>query len=1035
MEQNNQETTSAQGSPKYWLSLDQWRNDPEFQKLAEKEFLSSPLQSDEGNDGWARREFLKLMGASLALTSFGCVRRPAQKIVPYVSRPHEIVPGIANFYASSFNDGAESFGVVVTTREGRPLKVEGNPKHPMNRGGMSARAHAHILRLYDPDRLNGPRRNLLNDEKTNRETVSVAWDVLDKEVAEKLTEGGVALITGSINSPSSQALIREFTSTFNVRHVVYDAISYESLRQSQQTCYGRAIVPRYRLDQAQLIVSVDADILGTYLNPVEQMKDFASGRKPDGSMNKLVVFESLLSLTGTNADERYRIKPSQRLDVLMGLAYELVVKRGRSVYAGNDDIRRTLSSYKDVTSRLHLPENLLSDLAEQLWSLRGESLIIAGGMESASSLDLHIAANFLNTVLSNDGRTVDHSQTPFKGFESNAKEMDALIRGLNEGRIKTVVVHKSNPVYTMPSSSGFVEALKKAELVIYTGDRNDETGQIANFIATDHHEMENWGDMEPQEGLYSVQQPTIRPLYNTRAFEDSLIAWSKKAGRGSLRQTDSWYDYLRSFWRNQIFNSHRNLVQGDFESFWTKLLQEGVFDTKEHRRAAHSPVRNFDVRTVLGIRRALASEQMELVLYPTVGLKDGSLANVSWLQEFPDPVTKICWDNYLTMSPQDAENLKLREGQIVRLAVGGKTLEVPVHIQVGQAKGVLGLAVGYGHKAAGTVANGVGVNAYELSEYKEGRVLASGLPAHVEVTSRSYSLANVQGHHSMEGRQIVVEATLEQYKKNPAANIHKHKIFSMWSEHKYPENKWGMTIDLNTCTGCSACVVACQSENNIPTVGKRYVLQGREMHWIRVDRYYVGEPENPDTVFQPLVCMHCDNAPCETVCPVLATVHSDEGTNDMIYNRCVGTRYCANNCPYKVRRFNWFNYVKDVRKPLNMALNPEVTVRSRGVMEKCTFCIHRIRGEKAKARNEKRELKDGDIKTACQQSCPTNAIIFGDLNDPESEVSKVFKAQNSYGLLEEFNTQPAVRYRTKIRNTAQLKGDHGHNSHGEGHHS
>jgi molybdopterin-containing oxidoreductase family iron-sulfur binding subunit len=406
----------------------------------------------------------------------------------------------------------------------------------------------------------------------------------------------------------------------------------------------------------------------------------------------------------------------------------------------------------------------------------------------------------------------------------------------------------------------------------------------------------------------------------------------------------------------------------------------------------------------------------------TVGLADGSLSNVSWLQEFPDPVTKICWDNYVCISPKDAKKEGLSEGDTVQLSAADRSVSVPVHIQPGQADGVLGLAVGYGRSRMGKIADGVGVNAYTFSVYKEGQTIYAGLPAKIEKLATKASLACTQGHHSMEGREIVIEATLAQYQKNPSANVHREKIKSIWSEYTYPNHKWGMVIDLNSCTGCSACLVACQSENNVPVVGKRYVLRGREMHWIRVDRYYTGEPSDPQAVFQPLTCQHCDNAPCETVCPVLATVHSDEGTNDMIYNRCVGTRYCSNNCPYKVRRFNWFNYVKTIEKPLHNQLNPEVTVRARGVMEKCTFCTHRIKEAKNKARNEDRELRDGDVRTACQETCPADAITFGDLKDKNSAVSRLFDSERNYSLLGELNTKPAVHYLTKIRNTQALKG-------------
>ncbi len=1024
--------STQSGSPKYWLSLDQWRQDTEFQELMNKEFVSSPLQEEDGKDGWARREFLKLMGASMALTTFGCVRRPAQKIVPYIKQPAEIVNGIANTYASSFSDGTESFGILVTTREGRPIKVEGNPQHPINQGGMSARAHSHILRLYDPDRLNGPRRNLLNEKKTNRDTVEVSWESLDKAVGAQMKKGGVAVLTSSYNSPSMSALLKDFSADV----YVWDALADSSVQEAQRLSYGSAVQPRYRLDRAQVIVSVGADILGTYLSPVEAQKQFAKGRKPGKDMNKLVVFESLMSLTGANADQRFRIKPSDQVQVVMGLIHDVLQNFAGNRYAGDSQIRSTLESYKNTAAKLGLSETAWNEVVQSLVAARGKSLVVAGGLPSQTqdSLSLQVAVNFLNSVLENDGVTVDGSRAAYKGFQGSIENLKSLVSDLNSGKVKTLVIHHSNPLYAAPKSLGLAEALVKAEMVIYTGDRNDETGLMSNYIAPDHHEMESWGDQEPISGVFSIQQPTIQPLYSTRAFGESLMAWSKAAGRsGRLANSTSWYDYVRDVWKNSIFKGQSS---GGFEGFWMDVLKTGVFDSLGDSKNNASASRSFNSSALGSVASSLKTESpYQLVLYPTVGLKDGSLANVSWLQEFPDPVTKICWDNYVCISLNDAKKEKLVEGQVVHLTVNNEKISVPVHIQPGQADGVLGLAVGYGRWAAGEVANGVGVNAFGLMQEHQGRTVASGLAASIERSSKKISLANVQGHHSMEGRQIVVEATLDQFMKDPNSNIHRHKEISLWSKHEYPKSKWGMVIDLNTCTGCSACIIACQSENNIPTVGKKYVLKGREMHWIRIDRYYVGDPVEAAVVNQPIVCMHCDNAPCETVCPVAATVHSDEGTNDMIYNRCVGTRYCSNNCPYKVRRFNWFDYVGPVKEPLNLAMNPEVTVRSRGVMEKCTFCIHRIKSVRQEARTNKTEIKDGDIKTACQQSCPTNAIVFGDLNDPNSEVAKLFNQKNSYDLLEELNVKPAVRYQSKVRNVTELKADpgkaHGHASRNE----
>ena len=998
---------------KYWMTIDQWRNDPEFLKLAEQEFMSSPLKDTSGEGGWARREFLKLMGASLALGSFGCVRRPAQKIVPYAKRPADIVNGLPNYYASSFADGSEGFGVLITSREGRPVKVDGNEEHPVNQGGMSARAHAHLLSLYDPNRLAHAVRNIQNDTRTNRDTVKISFDKADEEIGSALSKGSVAVLTGSLVSPSEKSLVKDFTSRLGAKHYVWEPTGAEVMRAAHKLVFGQGVVPRLRLDQAKYILAVDADILGTYLAPTEAQKAFGRNRKPGDSMNKLVVAESLLSLTGTNADERYRIRPSQAHAFLSGILYELIVKKKRGKFAGDSRAILSLQDYASVNEELGLSSGQMASIADELWANRGRSLVVSG-----EDLKSQVAAAYLNELLGNYGKTLDSGQSAFTGYQGTTEDLTDLAAAIDSGRVKRLIVHGANPVYAAPEATGIKKALAKLELLVYTGTHNDETGLISDYVLPNHHELEAWGDLESYEGVFSIQQPTIRPLGETRSFGDTLIKISAAAKAGSA--SDSWYDYLRKQWRSRL--------SGDFESSWVKLLQEGVKNTNRLNSAGSLGSASRGAFSKL-MRKEMPSADLELVLYSTVGLRDGSMANVSWLQEFPDPVTKLCWDNYLCISPKAAADRNITQGQIVELEVGAKKIKVPAHIQPGQSDNALGLAVGYGRTAAGEIGNNVGVNAYDLAVVEDGLTRYRALASKVTATQTRTRLANVAGHNSMEGRQIVVEATLDQFKKKPSANIHKHKMFSAWSGHEYPGHKWAMTVDLSSCTGCSACMIACQSENNTPVVGRKNVIDGREMHWMRIDRYFVGEPESPNTVYMPLMCQHCDNAPCETVCPVLATVHGDEGTNDMIYNRCVGTRYCANNCPYKVRRFNWFDYT-NLKAPLNMALNPEVTVRSRGVMEKCTFCTHKIHAEKSNAKNEGREIKDGDISTACEASCPTGAITFGDMNDPESRVSKAMADERSYSLLEEWNARPSVRYQTKIRNTAELKTD----GHGKGGH-
>ncbi|MGZ3805147.1 MAG: TAT-variant-translocated molybdopterin oxidoreductase [Pseudobdellovibrionaceae bacterium] len=997
----------------HWLTLEHYNNDPEFMKKAETEFQSSPLREEDSESGWARREFLKLMGASLAMSAAGCIRRPVQKIVPYNKQPEEVTLGVANYYASTYFDGNEGLGVLVKTREGRPVKMEGNPKFPLNKGGMSVRAQSSLLNLYDPERLQGPKHNLFNEKRTNKDTINIKWDGLDDKVVAQLKKGGAVVLTGNMASPSTRAVVSDFAQAFKADHVSWEPLANEEIREGQRVSYGEALVPQYRFDKAKMIVSIDADFLGTWLNPTTFGAQFSAGRRDPKKLSKLISFDSTYSLTGANADIRFKIKASQQLDVVMGLINALVVNKNLSSYAGNEKFKDSLVSYANTAQKLGIEPALFTKVATDLWENKGQSLVVAGGIQTLTSRssELQIAVNFLNSLLENEGKTIE-GKNGNPGLKASYSELEKLIKDMNSGKVKTLIIHRVNPVYSLPKEAGFVEALKNVEMVVYTGDRIDEMGEHATYIAPDNHPLENWGDAEFAKDIFAIQQPAIRPMYDTRSFQLSLMTWAYLANVGPKRLItfETYYDYLRNFWKEEILPK---AAKGKaFEDFWTELLQNGFVGELER---SSSP-RAFKAEAFSTIKPASNNTGFELVLYPTVQLGDGSSANNSWQQELPDPVTKIVWDNYVCVSIATAEKYHLKESTVVELKVGDKKVELPVHIQPGLHDEVLAVAVGYGRSKAGKVADGVGQNMYEFVSFKGGPVFA-GQSASFTKTAKKYNLACVAGNNSMEGRMIVAEATFKDYLKNEHAGVHRHKTWSFWSGHQYNGHKWGMSVDLNTCTGCSACMTACQSENNVPVVGKTYVLQGREMHWLRVDRYFVGNPEDALAVFQPVMCQHCDNAPCETVCPVLATVHSDEGLNEMVYNRCVGTRYCSNNCPYKVRRFNWFNYAKLIEKPMHMALNPDVTVRTRGVMEKCTFCVHRIKEAKNKAKLEDRKLKDGDVKTACQIACPTQAIQFGDLNDPESQVAKIFKDEpRSYGLLEEWNAAPSVRYLSKIRN-------------------
>lgn len=1019
------ENNEVQNPKTFWKSLDEKYQTPEFKEIAEREFLSSPLAT-EGTGEVQRRDFLKLMGASIALASTACVKRPVDYIVPYAEHPPEITPGVANYYASSWTHQGETFGLVVKTREGRPIKLEGNPKHPMNKNGLSAIAQSQILSLYDPDRLQAPLK-----KNADGSFSKISWDAMDEELGPQLKAGSVVVLSSALASPSTNTIISDFVSAFKGRHVVWDSLGADDVAAGQKAAYGTSVVPRYRFDRANMIVSIDADFLGTWISPVEYMKQFSTKRKPGPDMSKLVVFESMLSLTGSNSDARIAIAPSQQLIVAMGLVNELVNKMKVSRYAGNGQVTELAKRFEGAAGDLGIEADLFSQIAKDLWANRGKSLVVAGGITTRTqqSLDLQVAVNFLNTILENDGKTIDGTSVPVVGMNGSFEALKGLIKDMNDGKVSTLIVHRSNPIYNLPKSAGFLEALNKVKTVIYTGSHLDETAMQAHYVAPDHHHLENWGDSEVQKGVYAIQQPTIRPLYDTRSLELSMISWAYQLDMGPsrLRDPDSWLDYLKNNWQTNLQKTAG--VSGSFESFWLNFLKEGVIDTSARggKRNADGTSRAFLLASLAKIRRPVTAD-LELSLYPKVGHLDGSFANISWLQEFPDPVTKIVWDNYANISPEFAKQQKIKEGQMVELEVSGETLRLPAHIQPGMHSKTVAVAVGFGRTAAGSVGTNIGKNAFAFVDLKGDQPVFSGHAVRLNVLSDRMELANCQGHNSMEGRQIVVQATLADYMKDPGANIHRHKLSSLWKPFEYKGYKWAMVIDQNVCTGCSACVIACQSENNVPVVGKKYVIEGREMHWLRIDRYYVGDESNPETVFQPMLCQHCDNAPCETVCPVLATTHSDEGLNQMTYNRCVGTRYCSNNCPYKVRRFNWFNYVAPLKKAQTLSLNPDVTVRARGVMEKCTFCTQRIHVAKNIAKDNNRTVKDGDLQTACQESCPTNAIIFGNVNDPESQVAKLFKDPRSYGVLEEVNAAPSVRYQTKVRNSETIasngKGGH-----------
>jgi len=1008
---------------KYWSTLSEFHQDAEFKKLQKEEFLSKPqsfFESKGDNDiTFSRRDILKLAGAAAVFAAAACARRPVEKIVPYLDPAEEIVPGKAVWYSSTHGGSDAGSGILVKTREGRPIKLEGNPDHPLNKGTLSATEQAAILDLYDPDRL----RNPVKISQPSGQILKTDWKTADTEIAKALksSKGKIVLLTGTIHGPAHKRLLREFLSTFpHAEHITFEALSEEEIFEAQELCYGNKILPRYRFNKAEVVVLLGADPLAGGHSKTEFAYGFGHQRKiRDEKMSKVISFEPALSMTGQNADLHYLVKPQDLIKVGLALAHQLIISENKSRFVSDLLVQNILKDYsaKKVETEIGLPEGTIQSVVADLRSARGKSLVYTGGLtvRDNSAIALHVVTNLLNSALENEGNIVDGVQSVSQQSQGSYSELINLISDMKAGRVEAVLIYGNNPVYSLPQSAGFEEALQRVKTRVYLGDRADETGWLCDFVLPSLHFLESWGDAEPQRGLYSLMQPTISPLHDNRGWEDSLLSLRREIkGSASGKEYTSWHDFLKDTWYKEIYL--KNDLVASFEGFWISALRQGLFDTVDRSVEKVSP-RQFKTSALSKLDKIKKPDsKFTLALYTPAMQFDGRANNNSWLMETPDPVSKIAWDNYVNIAPRTADELGLQESDVVALTVNGVTQEIPVHIQPGTHPEVFTVAVGWGREKVGRVGNNVGVNAFRWSKIQNGHLLSSSLPVEIKKTGKQAKLANVQGHNYINGRPVIYEATLEEYQKNPEAGHEKEELTTMWSTHKYEGHKWGMAIDLNSCIGCNACMLACQAENNVPVVGKEQVWRGREMSWIRIDRYYTGNPEHPEVVNQPMLCQHCENAPCETVCPVIATLHNDEGLNLQIYNRCVGTRYCSNNCPYKVRRFNWFDYNENLATPLDLVLNPDVTVRTKGVMEKCTFCIQRIREAKEKSKQVGVKVKDGDFKTACQQTCPAEAITFGDLNDPESKVSKLSKDPRGYHTLEVLNTRPSITYLTKIRN-------------------
>ncbi len=1058
-------------SKKYWKGIDELKQTPAFiesrnqefpQSVTVDEFLGDESLKETSTD---RRDFLKFLGFTVAAATVAACEAPVTKAIPYVNKPENVTPGLATWYASTYYDGNAFASIVVKTREGRPIYIKGNKDYGFTQGALTPPIVASVLGLYDSERLTDVQG-------------ADNWSKLDDAVIAKLKaikakKGTIAFVSNSVISPSMQTALLDLSASVygetmgeggmpmlhpNFNHIQYDAVSYNGMREANELSFGKRMIPDYDFTQAKTIVSVGADFLSTWLLGNAFSADYGKRRKPEGEwMNRHFHFESNMSISGSNADYRGMIKPSEQANVLSYILKAFGVNSGVST---------------------ELPKQAREVADEAVKSLKASkemSVVVSG----SNNVAVQVLTNKLNSVLGAYGKTIKF-ENEIMMFQSEDAKMHKLVADVIAGKGPDAIFFLgTNPVYTLPNGAAFGEKLEKmfsVSMSLYA----DETASKCKFIAPDLHALEAWMDYNPKAGHYSLAQPTIRPLHNTSSALESLLVWAGKAKARGGKDSRIAYDYISKNWETYGFPMQTTYT--DFHTYWSMVVHNSVDN------AVMPPVMlMFNEASMNGIAKKLPKASgLEVVLYQKAGLATGDQAGNPWLQEMPDPISKVTWDNYITMSPSEMEGkyattFDQENGlNMATVTINGEKMTLPVYPSPGQAAGTVGIALGYGRgegdekigrAAYQTKQYGgyeldekgkrvpVGKNAYRLVGFENGSY-ETNVSGTIAPAEGIYPIAATQIHHTVMARNSIVrETTLDIYNnEDPGAYNHKHVIhthegekpiseFDLWDAHpvEHVGHRWGMSIDLNQCFGCGSCMVACQSENNVPVVGKDEVRRGREMHWLRLDRYYATDEEaavgtrkgdldflaaevpseNPKVVHMPMLCHHCNHAPCETVCPVAATTHSNEGLNQMTYNRCIGTRYCANNCPYKVRRFNWFNYpsykkfteINPAQDDLGrMVLNPDVTVRTRGVMEKCSFCVQRIQEGKLTAKKEGRPVVDGDVVTACQDACPSGAIIFGDWNDVNSEIRKISNGKRAYQALEEVGVKPNIWYQVKVRN-------------------
>ena len=1028
----------------YWRSLGELADTLEFREYLHREF---PEQASEWNDPKGRRQFLKLMSASLALAGVGaCTKQPAEQIVPYVKQPEDMVPGRPLFFATAIPFSGIAHPVLVESHMGRPTKIEGNPEHPASLGATDTFTQAAILGLYDPDRAK---------TVTYRSEVSVWGSFLTAMLSagsrQKARQGaGIRFLTGPTTSPSFAELMATVLAAYpQAKWHQYDPITRDGARMGASQVAGSANEAVYHFDKADVVVALDADFLTCGPGSVRYQKDFAAKRRVTDDrkeMNRLYAIESTPSLTGAKADHRLALKAGE----IEGFARQLAAALGAGV--APDPGSRTPDPGSADTAKW------VSAVAKDLQAHRGSSLVVAGDYQPAS---VHALARALNQSLGNVGTTVTYGAAIEVSPTDNAASLTELVRAMDAGQVELLVMLGGvNPVYTAPADLKFSEKLAKVSLSVYHGLYVDETAYLCQWNIPDTHPLESWGDVRAYDGTVTIIQPLIAPLYDGRSALEVLGTFTSQpdrrgytlvkdywtrafgGGRWSIRSTEGQpFKNVDTFWRRVLhdgFISGTAIGDGGPATPFVAAPAPGVAaaDAAPPASTENTPANPAPAPPPAAAATAppVASRQagganpapeggLELIFRPDPTVWDGRFANNGWLQELPKPLTKVTWDTTAWISPQLAKERGLHDGDVIELKYRGNTARMPIFRVPGHPQQSVTVFFGYGRRMAGNVGTATKeaepFNAF-LLRTSDAPWFGSGLE--ISKTGDRYPLATTQEHHLMEGRAPVRVATLEQYKNEPAVireQAEEHpKTLTMYPDYKYDGNKWGMAIDLSSCTGCSACTIACVAENNIPVVGKEQVAMGREMHWIRVDHYFAGNDYDTavEAYHQPVPCMQCENAPCEVVCPVAATTHSSEGLNDMVYNRCVGTRYCSNNCPYKVRRFNFLLYQDWETPSLYPMRNPDVTVRSRGVMEKCTYCVQRINQGRIDAKREDRDIRDGEVVTACQSVCPSDAIVFGNLNDPNSQVSKIKAQERNYGILEDLNTRPRTTYLAALRN-------------------